>query len=119
MATDGIKRGAQGGLQSPTFIKITTERWAYQTNLALPGSWVPLALILGIFMKKYVVGFMTAMQPSLAQDANFAVPIAALYCAFSGVFLAGSIRSWRLFFQVGKNNPQSLTAYGLRVLGSI
>ena len=70
---------------------------------SLPGSWVPLALILGIFVTKYVVGVMTALQPSLAQEANFALPIVALYGAFSGVFLSRAVRLWRLVFQVKKS----------------
>lgn len=73
---------------------------AVKRLFTLPGSWVPLILILGIFVTKYVVGFITAMQPSLAHDTNFAVFIAAIYGAFSGVFLARAMRLWRMAFQV-------------------
>lgn len=70
---------------------------------SLPGSWVPLVLILGVFVTKYVVGFMKAMQPSLAQDVNFAVFFAMLYGVFSGVFLARAVGLWLLAFQSEKS----------------
>ena len=69
---------------------------------SLPGSWVPLALILSVFVTKYVVGFMTGMQPSLAQDPSFAVFFTILYGASSGVFLARAVGLWRLAFQAEK-----------------
>lgn len=59
----------------------------------LPGSAMPLLLIVGIFLTKYAVGVELAMQPRLAADPGFAVSIAALYGVFTGVF-AG--RAWRL-----------------------
>ena len=70
---------------------------------SLPGSWVPLVLILGIFVTKYIVGLMTGMQPSLAQDANFALYFSIIYGAFSGVFLARAAGLWRMAFQAEKS----------------
>lgn len=58
----------------------------------LPGSWVPLALMLGIFCTKYVMGVTLAMQPALAHDANLALAVGALYGAFSGAFIARAAR---------------------------
>jgi preprotein translocase subunit SecF len=75
---------------------------------SLPGSWVPLVLILGIFITKYIVGFMTAMQPSLAQDANFALFFTTLSGAFSGVFLARAVGLWRVAFQAEKSLASGL-----------
>lgn len=69
---------------------------------SLPGSWVPLALILSVFVTKYVVGFLTGMQPSLAHDTSFAVFFTTLYGASSGVFLARAVGLWRLAFQTEK-----------------
>jgi hypothetical protein len=69
-------------------------------SFCLPGSWLPLALILGIFLTKYFVGVVTAMQPALIQDAAFALGFSALYGAFSGVFLARAARLWRLAMQI-------------------
>jgi hypothetical protein len=65
-------------------------------TFALPGSWVPLVLIMGLFVTKYVVGAVSATQPALAHGSNFALCFSALYGAFSGVFLSRSARLWRL-----------------------
>lgn len=65
-------------------------------RFTLPGSGLPLLLILGIFLTKYVVGVMLAMRPALAGDAGFAPAVAALYGAFSGVFIGRALRLWRL-----------------------
>ena len=61
-----------------------------------PGSWVPLALILAIFLTKYSVGVMLAMQPDYAQQTLLAVGISALYGVFSGLFAGRALRLWRL-----------------------
>ena len=39
-------------------------------SFALPGSWMPMALILGIFLTKYAVGVELAMQPDLVPNAQ-------------------------------------------------
>lgn len=75
----------------------------------LPGSWVPLMLILGIFMTKYVVGAVTAMQPALAGDTRFSLGFGAMYGAFSGIFLARAIRLWRFALQIDRL-PRTIVA---------
>lgn len=62
----------------------------------LPGSAMPLTLILGIFLTKYLVGVELALQPALARDSGFALQIAALYGVFNGLFAARSLRLWKL-----------------------
>ena len=62
----------------------------------IPGSYLPLLLILGVFLTKYVVGVELGMQPGLAHDSSFALPAAALYGAFSGLFTGRAARLWRL-----------------------
>ena len=74
----------------------------------LPGSWVPLALILGIFVTKYVVGFMTAMQPELRHELGFSLSCATLYGAFSGIFLARALRLWQLAYLAEKPGVKHL-----------
>jgi hypothetical protein len=84
-------------------------RWDPATRrISLPGSWAPLALILGIFLTKYFVGVVTAMQPALVGDAVFALGFSALYGAFSGVFLARAVRLWRLATRPDKAAVQPL-----------
>lgn len=62
----------------------------------LPGSVVPLLLIVGIFLVKYVVGVELAMAPRLVQEAQYALAVATLYGAFTGVFVGRASRLWRL-----------------------
>jgi hypothetical protein len=65
-------------------------------TFSVPGSVVPLLLILGIFMTKYIVGVELAMQGTQAHDAAFALPIALLYGGFNGIFTARALRLLRL-----------------------
>jgi hypothetical protein len=65
-------------------------------QFTLPGSWIPMVLILSIFITKYIVGFMTAMQPNLTQQLNFTLACTVIYGLFSGVFLARAAILWRI-----------------------
>jgi hypothetical protein len=68
-----------------------------QTRMfSLPGTLVPLALILAIFLTKYAVGVELAMQPHLVRDSTFTLSVAALYGAFSGIFAGRAARLLRL-----------------------
>jgi hypothetical protein len=69
---------------------------AQARTFTVPGSWVPLALILGIFLVKYMVGVEVAMQPSLAHDSSYSLTYGAIYGAFSGIFTGRSLRLARL-----------------------
>ncbi len=72
----------------------------------LPGSWVPLTLILAIFLNKYTVAVLTSMHAGLAQEAGFNLTCAALSGVFSGIFLARAARLWRLALQTGPVSNQ-------------
>jgi uncharacterized membrane protein required for colicin V production len=74
-----------------------------EQKFALEGSWVPLGLMLGIFLVKYAVGVATALNPGLARQVNYALGVSALYGAFSGVFLARAIQTLRLTGRSGLN----------------
>ena len=65
----------------------------------LPGSVVPLLLIVGIFLVKYVVGVDLAMAPQLVQEAPYVLTVAALYGAFTGIFVGRASRLWRLWLR--------------------
>lgn len=70
---------------------------AANRSFELPGSAIPMALIIGIFLTKYVVGVEMAMQQgALAHDGFFALAIAIVYGAFNGIFAARTLRLWRL-----------------------
>ena len=62
----------------------------------LAGSWIPMALIIGIFLTKYAAGVSVAMRPDLKSQANFSVAVAMLYGAFSGIFAGRAMRQIRL-----------------------
>jgi uncharacterized membrane protein len=62
----------------------------------LAGSWTPLSLFLAVFATRYAVSVQLALQPALAEESGFALPVAALYGAFSGMFLGRAAQLWRL-----------------------
>jgi hypothetical protein len=72
-------------------------RWhAAAQRFHLPGSWLPLALILAVFLLKYAIGVQLALAPALARDSGFALAVAALYGLLSGLFAARTLRVLRL-----------------------
>ncbi|HEV8313008.1 MAG TPA: DUF6622 family protein [Burkholderiaceae bacterium] len=77
-------------------------------RFSLPGSPVPLVLMMGIFCTKFVAGVTLATAPQMAQELSFALPIAAMYGAFSGVFLGRAMRLWKL--AMGAPSTASATA---------
>ena len=71
---------AQGATRSP------------QTGLLhLPGSWLPLGLMLALFAVKYVAGASLALHPALATDAVFVTACSFGLGGFSGLLLARSL----------------------------
>lgn len=62
----------------------------------LPGSWLPMALMLAVFSVKYAVGVQLAMEPGLTHNAVFAAVLAIVYGALSGFFAARTARVLRL-----------------------
>lgn len=78
-------------------VKIDGARWdAASARFDVPGSWLPLVLILGLFAIKYGVGVTLSIQPALAQDLVFETATSAAYGLFSGLFLARAASLWRL-----------------------
>lgn len=71
----------------------------------LPGSALPLLLMMGIFATKYAVGVSLALHPLLARQAGFALSITAVYGVFSGIFLGRALRLWRLALQAHRTMP--------------
>jgi hypothetical protein len=62
----------------------------------LPGSWVPLALIVAVFLTRYVVNVDIAMEPSLKSDGAYTVIVAGIYGFSTGLFAGRAARLWRL-----------------------
>lgn len=68
---------------------------ATMRRFALPGSWVPMLLILGIFLCKYTVGVSLAIQPALKAQAGYALAVALVSGIFSGLFAGRTLRLLR------------------------
>ena len=71
----------------------------------MPGSVVPMLIIVGIFMTKWLVGVQLAILPRLAADTAFALPVAAVYGVFNGLFAGRAARLWRLALGSGTTAP--------------
>lgn len=81
-------------LQQPVPTQTRYDQWTQR--FTVPGSWMPLLLILGIFVTKYAVGAALGLNHSLRGNTDFSLGVATLYGVFSGIFLARSARLWRL-----------------------
>ena len=72
-------------------------RWLAMTDrLHVPGSWLPMALIVLIFLVKYAVGVSVALHPELAVAEGFSGLASLTYGVFSGLFLARGLALWRV-----------------------
>ena len=81
-------------LQRP--LPAATRYDAASRSFQVAGSAVPLALMMGIFFTKYVVGVALAMHPELRHQAAFAIGLPVVYGAFSGSFIGRALRLWKL-----------------------
>jgi hypothetical protein len=75
--------------------------WSPQErHFRVPGSFVPLTLILGLFVTKYVAGVVLAVNPSLAANIRAVVVLSLVYGSFAGLFWARA-RSLRSLIRSG------------------
>ncbi|HRE17109.1 MAG TPA: hypothetical protein PLW86_08580 [Rhodocyclaceae bacterium] len=81
-------------LNYPRGVAMTAER-----RVHVPGSWVPMGLMMTIFFTKFAVGMTLAMQPGLAHAAGFAVPVSMIYGAMSGAFLVRALAALRVWWK--------------------
>jgi hypothetical protein len=93
LALGGWAAGAGAALVfGRQFVAVRAARWSAQAGLLhVPGSWLPLVLIVGLFCIKYVAGVSLSMHPALAADAAFAGLCSLAYGSFSGLFLARAL----------------------------
>jgi len=73
-------------LAYPKFVSFSVQ----SNKLTIPGSWVPLFLMMAIFFTKYFVGFAVARELPLVNEGIFVVLLSLVYGAFSGIFLSRS-----------------------------
>lgn len=65
---------------------------AATASFVVPGSWIPMLLIVAVFALRYATNVALAMQPVLAADAGFGIAVAASSGLFTGVFAARAAR---------------------------
>ncbi|MCE9686592.1 hypothetical protein LZP73_10280 [Shewanella sp. AS16] len=58
----------------------------------LPGSPVPLILMLAIFVSRYLVNYSLATTQDLSERALFVLPVCLVYGAFGGIFIARALK---------------------------
>lgn len=74
------------------FLKVPGASWSPGTGLLhVPGSWLPLALIVALFLIKYGVGATLAVNHAMAADPTFGACCGLAYGSFSGLFAARSL----------------------------
>lgn len=65
-------------------------------RFSVPGSWVPLVLMLAIFTLKFASGAVQAQAPHLARALPYAVAASLAFGLLSGVFLGRARVLWAL-----------------------
>ena len=63
-------------------------------SFSIPGSWLPLVLMMAIFFTKYAVGVILARQLPIVGNPVFMMSIGLCYGFLSGLFLARAIFFW-------------------------
>lgn len=61
-------------------------------QFTVSGSWIPLALMMGIFFFKYAVAVVHATNPGVLGTTTAVVVVAGTYGLFSGLFAARALR---------------------------
>lgn len=74
------------------FVRVRGASWSASTGrVHVPGSWLPMVLIVALFMIKYGVGVALAMDHSLSAEPAFGAACGLAYGTFSGLFAARAI----------------------------
>jgi len=67
-------------------------RWIDSSrSFHVPGSWIPLALMMAVFFARYAITARMAMRPALAHLPVFAILASLAYGLLSGMFLARAL----------------------------
>jgi len=57
-------------------------------SFQIPGSWLPLMLMMAIFFVKYIVAVLLARDLPITETVSFVFSVSFLYGSFSGIFAA-------------------------------
>jgi hypothetical protein len=77
------------GRDDGTFIDPDTRK------LVIPGSWLPLRVIMGIFATRYALGMASGMQLEIIKSTGFQLAASGILGAWSGYFAANALSYWR------------------------
>jgi hypothetical protein len=75
------------------------QAWHFDAStrrMHVPGSWLPMALYLSIFLIKFAVGAALGFRPEWAKQLSFALPVSALYGLLSGIFATRALHALRI-----------------------
>jgi hypothetical protein len=67
------------------------------SKVLIPGSWLPLVLIMGIFLTKFIVGFVNGARLPIGTQFWFAPLLSSVLGALSGGFTSRAINVHRYF----------------------
>ena len=65
---------------------------AATAQFTVAGSWLPLALMMGIFFFRYAVAVAHAVKPGVLDTTMAVAVVSATYGLFSGLFMARAVR---------------------------
>jgi len=83
-------------------------RWDASTGaFHVPGSWIPLSLMMTVFFARYAIAVSMAMHPGLAQETAFALCASLAYGLLSGTFLARALKVLALRPATASHSVQS------------
>ncbi len=72
--------------------KPAAARWlADEQRLLLPGSWLPMAIIVSVFSLRYATGVLLALNPEWRALATVQLPLALAFGSLSGIFLGRAL----------------------------
>jgi hypothetical protein len=94
------------GLAQTRTREVSRARAALLPAVMVPGSWVPVTLILGLFVTKYGAGVCLAIHPSLAANTSLTMFLSLTYGTFAGLFW-GRARS---LLRLTRGNPAAQPA---------
>lgn len=66
-------------------------------RVQLRGSWLPLALMMGVFCIKYVAAVLLAIHPQAHQNTLFVVLVSSLFGVFNGMFFGRLARDTMVY----------------------
>jgi len=69
--------------------------WSAATDtFHVPGSWVPLALMMSVFFARYALAVSLVMAPALVHSPGFAIAASFGFGLLSGLFVARALWVW-------------------------